>query len=189
MTTLVAVAKDDFDRWRDSQTTAVRTWLERIRFKNDVGTIAWLPVAADGPTRALVITSSDALTAVADLPYRLPEGDYQLESEFAGADLERAVLGWGLGAYRFNRYKKSERNPARLFAQQGIEPAIRQLDAIALVRDLINTPASDMLPSDLAAAAEALAAEFGGECNVTVGEALLERGTCAGATSSIQRSC
>ena len=34
----------------------------------------------------------------------LPEGDYHLTSEVSGIQ----VLGWALGAYRFDRYKVAE---------------------------------------------------------------------------------
>src|SRR4029078_915023 len=49
----------------------------------------------------------------------------------------------------------------------------RIADAAMLARDLINTPANDMGPEELAAAAEALAAEFGASFACTVGEDLL----------------
>lgn len=45
--------------------------------------------------------------------------------------------------------------------------------AIYLGRDLINTPASDLGPAELEAAAEALARAHGGEFSSVVGEALL----------------
>jgi leucyl aminopeptidase len=44
--------------------------------------------------------------------------------------------------------------------------------ALALARDLINTPANDLGPAELAAAAADVAAEAGGECRVIEGEAL-----------------
>ena len=47
---------------------------------------------------------------------------------------------------------------------------------MARVRDLINTPASDMMPKDLAAAVADLAAGHGAELRVVTGEALLDQG-------------
>jgi leucyl aminopeptidase len=44
---------------------------------------------------------------------------------------------------------------------------------IGLARDLINTPAEDMGPADLAAAAEEMAAKHGAYCRIIVGDALL----------------
>jgi leucyl aminopeptidase len=171
--TVVALTKRQYEGWHGAQSAAVRAWLEETRFRAEVSSLAWLPKDSDAPARLLVIVGDEPLTALADLPYRLPEGDYQLESEWQGAALELALLGWGLGAYRFTRYKQPERAPARLFGTQHLADVAQQLDAIALVRDLINMPAADMLPSDLAAAAQQLAAEFGASCDITLGDDLL----------------
>ncbi len=169
---LVAVPKSRIAQWRETQAPDIRQWLDRSRFRGDAGAIAWLPADSE-PARVLVITGEEPLFALADLPYRLPEGNYQLESSLTGAAAHLALLGWGMGSYRFTRYKGSERAPARLFADSNVTTVLRELDAIALVRDLINTPAGDMLPSHLAESAENLAAEFGADCEITVGDALL----------------
>jgi len=47
--------------------------------------------------------------------------------------------------------------------------------ATFLARDLINTPAEDMGPADLAAAASAVAKEFDARCSVIAGDALLKQ--------------
>ena len=47
--------------------------------------------------------------------------------------------------------------------------------SIALTRDLINTPASDLGPAELAAAARKLAREFRARCSVIVGDDLLKK--------------
>ena len=44
---------------------------------------------------------------------------------------------------------------------------------IYLTRDLVNTPASDMGPEELAAAASALSQTFGAHCETIIGEDLL----------------
>jgi leucyl aminopeptidase len=50
----------------------------------------------------------------------------------------------------------------------------RAVEAIFLVRDLINTPASDMGPAELAEAAGALARKHGARESVVVGDALIK---------------
>ena len=98
-----------------------------------------------------------------------------------GADAlftDLALLGWALGGYQFTRYAAAKRGPARLLVAdaQQCERVLEEASAVALTRDLINTPAEDMLPSHLAAAAERLAEQCGAACEVTTGAALLERG-------------
>jgi len=53
---------------------------------------------------------------------------------------------------------------------------LRAIRFTALVRDLVNTPANDLGPGELAQAAEDLAREFGAECRIVVGDDLLAEG-------------
>jgi leucyl aminopeptidase len=86
------------------------------------------------------------------------------------------MLAWGLGAYRFDRYKKGKTAAARLIAPEGsdVDSVRRALQAVSFVRDLVNTPAGDMLPDALEAEARKLAAEFGADISVIAGDALLD---------------
>jgi leucyl aminopeptidase len=103
----------------------------------------------------------------------LPAGDYRLTGDVPDPAL--AALGWLLSAYRFDRYRKPAPVGARLVAPEGVDAEeIRQVaDAVALGRDLINTPASDMGPEEIEAAIRALAARHGAQVTSIVGEALL----------------
>jgi leucyl aminopeptidase len=98
--------------------------------------------------------------------YRFGEG---LADSFAGA------LAFLLSSYAFTRYIAQKGDKPRLCAPQGADRARieRIAGAIALGRDLINTPANDMGPEALAEAALALAARHGAQARVIVGDALL----------------
>ncbi len=104
----------------------------------------------------------------------LPEGNWRLEG-LDPAMAEEAALGWLLSGYRFDRYKTAKPARARLVPPPGLDPA--RLTAIAegeaLTRDLVNTPASDMGPEELEAAATALARDFGATITAIRGEDLL----------------
>jgi leucyl aminopeptidase len=86
-----------------------------------------------------------------------------------------AALGWALAAYRFTRYRAGEDMQADLVWPSACDRAAVESAALAtyLVRDLINTPASDMGPGELAAAARKLGRDFGARCRVVAGPALL----------------
>ena len=123
----------------------------------------------------------------AGLPRALPARRYRIRTELDPAELERIAVGWGLGAYRFDRYRKEaagsrpaevERDrPATLCADpETAARANRQIEAIAFVRDLVNTPANDLLPGDLGEAARALAARYGAQCTCIAGDDLLANG-------------
>jgi leucyl aminopeptidase len=103
----------------------------------------------------------------------LPAGDYRLAGEIGDAAL--AALGWLLGAYRFERYRKPKPALARLVLPEGVdgEELGNLAGATALARDLVNTPANDLGPAEVEAAVRTLAAAHGAEVESTVGDALL----------------
>lgn len=107
----------------------------------------------------------------------LPKGDWRLAALPEGLDPDEAALGWLLGQYRFTRYKGGPSDGPRLVCPAGVDAD--RLLAVAraefLTRDLINTPASDMGPAQLEAAARALADRIGARFEVTTGEALLQQ--------------
>ena len=104
----------------------------------------------------------------------LPRGVYRFAN--AAHDQRLAALAVALGAYRFIRYGKPA-NEVRLEVPEQTDAAdlSRIVEAVYLARDLINTPANDMGPGELADAAAALAARHGASIGVTVGDDLLER--------------
>ncbi|MDO5620216.1 MAG: leucyl aminopeptidase family protein [Paracoccus sp. (in: a-proteobacteria)] len=106
----------------------------------------------------------------------LPEGSVWQVQDWRGLDPELAALSWLLAGYRFDRYKRGPaRNMARLVCPQGVDATrvAALAEGEALTRDLINTPASDMGPDALEAAARDLAQRLGGQIEVTTGTALL----------------
>ncbi|MCG6122713.1 MAG: leucyl aminopeptidase family protein [Microvirga sp.] len=146
-------------------------------FRGQDGALCLTP-GVDGAIAAALLGVADDEAArdpfhAGGLPSRLPEGLYALEN----AD-ETDVLAWLLGAYAFDRYRKPARPAARLRAPAGVdvEAVSRIAQAVALGRDLVNTPANDMGPAEIEDAARALAQRFGAEITVTTGEALLGAG-------------
>lgn len=169
---LVMVAKDALG--------ADAGWAAVNGFSGDAGILV-VPDGSGGIARVLVGTGADApdrdFWAIAGLSESLPEGTYKLAEEPAEPAATRMALGWALGSYVFDRYKKRKRASARLVWPAAAHRARveGQAGAIHASRDLINTPAGDLLPSGLAAAAEAAAKEFGAEFSVIVGDDLLAR--------------
>ncbi|RIJ23645.1 leucyl aminopeptidase family protein [Henriciella barbarensis] len=118
--------------------------------------------------------TSDAL-AVAALSGKLPEGDYEVARD-GGMPMANIAAGWADGAYRFDRYLKDKANPPRLVVGDGgdAEALDREADAIALLRDLINTPAQDMGPAGIEAAIRVLAEQYSADLSVITGDDLLK---------------
>lgn len=173
---LEAVEEDAFSEWLERQDEPVRRWLAATAFQGKAGTTCLMPSPAGGLGKVISgIRSQSDPWAFGDLPLMLPAKEYYLEVNWSVELLERALVGWGLGAYQFTRYRAEEPSRARLAIPQKCNATAvqNQIEAICLVRDLINTPAEDMMPEQLADAMARLAREFGGELQQIVGEELL----------------
>ncbi len=111
--------------------------------------------------------------APGQLATQLPKGLYRLNEGVA--DPFMAALAFLLSSYRFSRYVAPKAEAPRLCAPAGVDRARieRIAAAVALGRDLVNTPANDMGPEALAEAALALAARHGARARAVVGDALL----------------
>ena len=107
----------------------------------------------------------------------LPAGSWRIEGAPENYDLAHGALGWLFAEYRFDRYKKGEPARARLVCPPGVDAdlVLAQAAGEYLARDLINTPASDMGPDALEAAARALAERHGAGITVIAGDDLLAR--------------
>jgi leucyl aminopeptidase len=109
----------------------------------------------------------------------LPAGAWALQGDLTRSERAETALGWLLAAYRFDRYRPG-RNPlpdVRLVCPDGVDAAqlIAMAEGEGLTRDLINTPAQDMGPEELEAAAAALADRFGASFTAIRGDDLLKQ--------------
>jgi leucyl aminopeptidase len=134
--------------------------------------------SADGKIAQVVFGLEDETAKSRDLfrpgqlPSLLPAGVYRFAN--APHDTRLAALAFALGSYRFNRYRKMDTAAVRLVPPDGIDATdiSRMAEATHLARDLINTPANDMGPEELAQAAQELAARFSADFNCVVGDDL-----------------
>ena len=175
---LVLIDRAGLSSWLDDQPTRVATWLRRTGFDAESGTWRAIP-AVDGDVAMIVAgrDPEDDLWALAGLPMSLPEGlVVALEAGVPGA--EDICLGWACGSYVFDRYRPAKREPAALAWPDDADQArvTAMCEAVALGRDLVNTPAEDMGPLELVAAAQELAEHTSAEVKVCVGESLLTEG-------------
>lgn len=155
---------------------AQRQWLASTGFRPKPGALAVLPGSSGEIALVLVgVDRHNPTAALGGLPYRLPEGIYELSSEGVFEDRELAVLGWALGAYRFDRYRSRERKPAQLVVTPALLRSLQPIvDATTEVRDLVNTPTEDMGPEQLSEAIRAHADLHKATVREWVGDELLE---------------
>ena len=175
---LDVVAKDGFAAWRDSLDAAGQAWVKAVRFDAGTGAKTLIPDGKGGiGSAALGVPDLDAVWGLGGGSRALPEGDYAIRTPLTSAQATRAAVAWALGAYAFDRYAKKPRGKARLVWPKGADRGLAEaiVAGVALGRDLINTPANDMGPEELAAAAKALAKTHKAKIKITVGDDLLKQ--------------
>ncbi len=173
-TALDLVDKKTFEAWIKRQPEPVRQSALAQGFKGEGFQLAILPGDKMDWSAALGVANVESLSSwcLAKAAENLPEGAYRLDGRSPGP----AVLGWLLGQYRFDRYKRDAngRGPRILLTDEParIDTAVREAEATFLVRDLVNTPAGDMGPGELEAEAARIAKAHGAKLTVTKGHDL-----------------
>jgi leucyl aminopeptidase len=163
-----------------------RTWVAGVGFKGTAKQQVLVP-GADGRVAGVLFGVGDGVAGepsgtsellFGQLAQSLPAGSYRLAQD--PRDPTLAAIAWGLGAYRYARYKTKKNGAApaaslRLPTGADRDLALNTIEAVRLGRDLINTPASDLGPADIEEAARAMAAHYGAHIEVIVGDELLTR--------------
>ncbi len=174
---LIPLKKNDFEHWRQALPQHHRQWVDISGFMAKAGQFCILPGEGDdAPLCVFGLHNEGWLTQLSALVSSLPEGIYKLQCDWDQEQRLQASLGWGLAAYRFDRYKKNSKLQATLLLDEDIDQQVRALcDAQCLVRDLVNTPTEHMGPQQLADAATAQADLFDAHSDSIVGQDLLTR--------------
>lgn len=172
------IVEGGFERWVKQQSPITQAWVAANGYKARIGQHLLIPDSSGAIALvALGVNHGRDIWSYGDLPLNLPEGAYRLPDSLSRESATGAALGWALGGYAFDRYKKRSRQPARLLmAKQADKDAVRrEAGAIFLVRDLVNTPAEEMGPAELAAAARDVARRHKAKFSVIVGDELLKK--------------
>jgi leucyl aminopeptidase len=165
--------------------TQASAWAKAHDFIGQSGRVLVLPGSNGtlwGVALGLGSRAPETLKAadIAALVERLPQGQYALATPLIPAAATEMAVGWAIGQYRFDRYRSSKKPvcPAKLVLPVGADHAAvrRWVAADALARDLINTPACDLGPAELAAAVDAVGMRFGARVTQVVGDELLAQG-------------
>ena len=177
-TLLHVVHPDAWDEWLAGQPPRARAAVAAHALTGKPGNAAILPGDGAEDWSALLVCN-EALSSpwrIASRAVALPEGIYRLAEGSPGP----GALGWLLAQHRFDRYKsddKAVRGPRILLTDDpaSMGAIVAEARATALVRDLVDTPAADMGPSELEAEAARLADAYAAVPTMTRG-AELERG-------------
>lgn len=162
-----------FAAWKRGRAQAVKRWIAASAFEPKGNRVLLVP-GPKGPACALLGRKDESLYTWSAAAQRLPPGRYRIDAAHSPEEATEAAIGWALAAYRFDRYRSEPAGGAHeLVWPAGADraEAARQLVAIGRARDWINTPAEDLGPAELAAAARTIE---GAEVSVVEGDALAD---------------
>jgi leucyl aminopeptidase len=155
-------------------------WLTANRFKGDPYGFCLIP-GEHGNIAKVLVGKPDPIDTwtLGNLPQNLPAQAYYLADDWSPEAATKLLLGWRLGEYSFAKYKQRQ-NPAQLaelVVPDGADTAYvaSAIAGASLARDLINTPAGDMGPEQLEAAAQTLADTHAADLTVIRGDDLLSQ--------------
>ncbi len=174
---LEPILSEELEDWLKCQQSKTKRWVDANGFNAKPGKICLLPDDRGNLARVLLgVGEVEDPWSLAGLPKQLPPGTYRLECNWQPETLERAAIGWNLGAYNYSVYRPHEERHVSLVLDAHCDASLitNQATALRLVRDLVNTPAADLMPADLAASARSLAEKFDAEFGEITGDALLK---------------
>lgn len=155
---------------------AQRGWAQANGFSGQRGRLLALPDADGALAGYLFGTGGEAgrPALVAGLAgSALGEGHYRLEGAYGDPTL--AAIGFRLGAYRYDRYRKPKLAATLILPPDADSAEVeRQVEAACLARDLINTPANDLGPDALEREIRNFASARKMKIKVTAGDDLLK---------------
>jgi len=172
-TPLIILPYGEYQDWLTKQEPSTKNWLKQTSYQGKG--LSLLPNVEGELSAALFVCDNlDHYFACGDLISLLPMGQYLLQAESQYHDA--ICFAWLMGSYQFNRYINSEQSFPNLAVgeQSVVDKAYKYALATALTRDLINTPAADMMPENLGDTALALAEHFNGKVNQIIGDDLLK---------------
>ena len=170
---LHVVHPDTWEAWLAAQPVRTRATVAAHALTGKPGNAAILPgEAADDWSALLVCDEAESSPwRIASRAAALPPGTYRLAAGEPGA----AMLGWCLAQHRFDRYRRHDDTAPRvlLTGQPGqIDATVRMAQAIARVRDMVDTGASDLGPQEIEDAVAQLGGAHGATLTVTKGREL-----------------
>ncbi|EAR10176.1 leucyl aminopeptidase family protein [Reinekea blandensis] len=166
------VKTDDYENWFSAQTEFVCNWLAHSGFTGTGHVL--IPNAQGNLDRVLLVSDEpDSVWVLSELAINLPVANFYIEGDEQSQ--YRAALGWVLGQYQYSRYLETPQKQATLFVSDDAahQRVVNEARGVYLTRDLINTPAGDMMPEHLSEAMQNLAAEHSAHFSEIVGDDLL----------------
>ncbi|MCD6045658.1 MAG: leucyl aminopeptidase [Gammaproteobacteria bacterium] len=165
--------------WLSAQGTHIQNWLNTSHFVAENEKWTYVLNAESAVTEVLLICDNpEKRLSGAAMATQLPIGEYVFVREGLSVEaLFQLTRAWGLAHYQFNRYRTlNQKEKPCLYVQESDRLALQWVESIHMVRDLINTPAEDLGPEELAFYCRNFCDRFSGTMKEVIGSDLLAQG-------------
>ncbi|NUZ13283.1 leucyl aminopeptidase family protein [Pseudoalteromonas sp. McH1-7] len=165
----------DLVSWQAKQSETVQLLINTAKLQSQK-TIVIPALGSNEVERVIVLIEEEGdFWALGSLAKQLPKGTYTLD--IAEELVEANATAFLLGAYQFAAYKELAPIVAKLAIanEQTYHKVKATVESINLARDLVNTPAADMMPQHMAEVMSELAEQYGADFDQIVGDELLEQ--------------
>jgi leucyl aminopeptidase len=179
------IDSENYHNWLAQQSEYAQNWLKVNAY--DGKGLATLPDENGQLAQCIfgIKNQSDFFIA-GDLALQLPSHQYCIDSIDASllaghaSDMQfrkEFAISWGLSCYRYEKYKKQTKALPilALNSQEVLDEVASFVSSTFLVRDLINTPASDLMPENFSDITDELAQEYGATVTHIIGSQLLDQ--------------
>lgn len=178
------ITTKNYDVWLSKQNPVIKSWLNSNHYSGSG--VCVIPDKEGAICRIIFgIPERQGFFIAGDISTQIPPSQYILEevceSLYSNNDslnqlITDFAISWGLSNYRFDKYKKlAKALPTLAIKSQVIlDEAQNYIDSIYLIRNLINTPASDLMPEDFSKVVDQLADKYHAKVSHTVGDQLLD---------------
>ncbi|MFT6834234.1 MAG: leucyl aminopeptidase [Francisellaceae bacterium] len=170
---IIPLDLDSYSSWLKNSTACERKYLETVNFepKEHKHIIIFNPNG--NAAKILVGFDQSSMWCLSSLYKNLPDASYYVQDEYNLLNCELAYLGFSLGSYVFDKYKKYNRPEVYLYLPEQFQQVRILSESICMVRDLVNTPAEDLGTKQLSSAVKELANKYSAQFEEIVGDDLL----------------
>ena len=102
---------------------------------------------------------------------------FEIDSIHEEDVINKICIGWGLGCYKYDAYKKNQQAlPTLVWPRKAIQNEVTAtIESVYLLRDLVNTPANDLGTDELATIAKKVAKKFKAKTKIIHDDDLLKK--------------
>ena len=172
---LWVVKKGNLIYWLEKRPKIFSNWLDSNNFKEVNGNSIIIPKASGKIAGLLVIVPKKiSIWSIADIPIKVKNKNFFIDGNINTEEETKLLVGWGLGTYKFNIYKKKKLEFSSIYVSEKVNwaKARREIAATFFVRDLINLPANDLGPDEFEESAKDLVNNYNAEIKTVIGDDL-----------------